>query len=215
MKAHHREPPRARGRMRCALAGDRLRPAPAGLRASMRVNGDPCNHAGVARAGACDARLRVRLIADGERHVPPLRTCHVTPARGTMHERLREPRHPVFTHSTHAIFQRKPPARRAAAERHPPDPPWRGHPRRVRGHVARVDGYPAGARLCAHRRHAGRHGPLHGVPAARRVRVLRRVAASGGGRRFRDRDDLREPAVVDGAGRQRRVCGAGRHGQRC
>ena len=65
--------------------------AMAGLRASMRATGDPCNHAGVTRAGACGARLRVRLIADGERHVPPLRTCHVMAARGTMHERLREP----------------------------------------------------------------------------------------------------------------------------
>ncbi len=179
---------------------DRPEAATAGCCASMRAIADPCNHADVTRVvGASFALVRGRS-GDGERHATPSRTRS-------------RPRHFDLTHFTHARFQRKPSVTRAAAERPPSDPPRGGDTRHRRGHFARVDGYPAGARLRAHRRHAGRHRALHGVPAARCIRVLRRVAPSRGRRRLRDRDDFREPAVVDGAGRQRRLCGAGRHGR--
>ncbi|WP_260426602.1 hypothetical protein [Burkholderia sp. Bp9142] len=89
-------------------------------------------------------------------------TCHAMPARGTMHERLCASRFPVihvihaFHAFTHARFQRKPAVTCTAAEGRSADSPGRGDPRRVRRHLACVDGYPSGARLCAHSRHAGR-----------------------------------------------------------
>ena len=50
--------------------------------------------------------------------------------------------------------------------------------RRLRRGDAGLDEHSAGARLHAHRRNAGRHRPLHGSAAARRLRGLRLVAPS-------------------------------------
>ena len=69
---------------------------------------------------------------------------------------------------------------------------------------ARVDEHPAGARLHAHRGHAGRHRALHRAAAAGRVRGLRLVAPSGGRRRLGHRGDPRELALPHGARRRAR-----------
>ena len=104
MKAHHREPPHAHVAGCVAHApgiGWGRYGGPSRFNARDRRSMQSC---GRHRAGACGARLRVRLIADGERHATfahlPCDGCPGHDARTTSRTR-----HPVFTHSTHSTMQ--------------------------------------------------------------------------------------------------------------
>ena len=83
--------------------------------------------------------------------------------------------------------------------------------RRDGGPDVGVDERAASPRLHAHRRNARGHGALYRAAAAGRIRIVRLVASSRRRGGFRDRRDLLKRVVAYGAGRQRKIYGAGRH----